>query len=505
MPNLPTFPLDHLALFGQADAPALVVRDKVYSFKELNLRIGRLAAWLATRGLSAGDRVATWLGKSEVACLMPLASVRAGLVHVPVNPLLKAAQVAHIIADSGAQLLVTNTSRAGTLDATSMPLSSSQFLADERLVQAILDDTAAPILSPLAEDTDPDTIAAILYTSGSTGRPKGVVLSHANLALGADSVAQYLKLASDDITLAVLPLSFDYGQNQLLSTWRAGGCVVPLDYLTARDVIKACAKYSITTLAAVPPLWVQLVEQDWPTDATQNMRRLTNSGGALTPSLVKMLRSIFGRKTEIFAMYGLTEAFRSTFLDPALIDDKPTSMGHAIPYAEIMVVTPEGIEARPDQAGELVHAGPLVAKGYWQDNARTAERFKPAPAFSTYGGMAVWSGDTVRRDGDGLLYFVGRDDAMIKTSGNRVSPTEIEEAAVESGLVAEACALGRKDDRLGAAIVLFVRGDGDDDGLKAHLKATLPNFMQPAEVMWLDVFPKNANGKLDRAVLVQTI
>ncbi len=505
MPNLPTFPLDHLALFGQADAPALVVRDKVYSFKELNLRIGRLAAWLATRGLSAGDRVATWLGKSEVACLMPLASVRAGLVHVPVNPLLKAAQVAHIIADSGAQLLVTNAARAGTLDATSMPLSSSQFLADERLVQAILDDTAAPILSPLAEDTDPDTIAAILYTSGSTGRPKGVVLSHANLALGADSVAQYLKLASDDITLAVLPLSFDYGQNQLLSTWRAGGCVVPLDYLTARDVIKACAKYSITTLAAVPPLWVQLVEQDWPTDATQNMRRLTNSGGALTPSLVKMLRSIFVRKTEIFAMYGLTEAFRSTFLDPALIDDKPTSMGYAIPYAEIMVVTPEGIEARPDQAGELVHAGPLVAKGYWQDNARTAERFKPAPAFSTYGGMAVWSGDTVRRDGDGLLYFVGRDDAMIKTSGNRVSPTEIEEAAVESGLVAEACALGRKDDRLGAAIVLFVRGDGDDDGLKAHLKATLPNFMQPAEVMWLDVFPKNANGKLDRAVLVQTI
>ncbi|WP_373474439.1 acyl-CoA ligase (AMP-forming), exosortase A system-associated [Sphingorhabdus sp.] len=505
MPDLPTFPPDHLALFGQPDAPALAVRDKVYSFKELNLRIGRLAAWLATRGLSAGDRVATWLGKSEVACLMPLASVRAGLVHVPVNPLLKAAQVAHIIADSGAQLLVTNAARAATLDATSLPVSLSQFLADERAVQAILDDAASPILPPLPEDTDPDTLAAILYTSGSTGRPKGVVLSHANLALGADSVAQYLKLSSDDITLAVLPLSFDYGQNQLLSTWRAGGCVVPLDYLTARDVIKACAKHSITTLAAVPPLWVQLVEQDWPTDATRNMRRLTNSGGALTPSLVKMLRSIFGHKTDIFAMYGLTEAFRSTFLDPALIDDKPTSMGHAIPYAEIMVVTPEGIEAGPDQAGELVHAGPLVAKGYWQDNARTAERFKPAPAFSTYGGMAVWSGDTVRRDRDGLLYFVGRDDAMIKTSGNRVSPTEIEEAAVESGLVAEACALGRKDDRLGAVIVLFVRGDGNDDGLKVHLKATLPNFMQPAEVVWLDTFPKNANGKLDRTVLVQTI
>jgi acyl-CoA ligase (AMP-forming) (exosortase A-associated) len=505
MPDLPTFPLDHLALFGQADTPALVVRDKVYSFKELNLRIGRLAAWLATRGLSAGDRVATWLGKSEVACLMPLASVRAGLVHVPVNPLLKAAQVAHIIVDSGAQLLVTNTARAATLDATSLPITLSQLLADERAVQAILEDAAAPILPPLPEDTDPETLAAILYTSGSTGRPKGVVLSHANLALGADSVAQYLKLSSADKTLAVLPLSFDYGQNQLLSTWRAGGCVVPLDYLTARDVIKACAKHSITTLAAVPPLWVQLVEQDWPTDATQNMRRLTNSGGALTPSLVKMLRNIFCSKTDIFAMYGLTEAFRSTFLDPALIDEKPTSMGDAIPYAEIMVVTPDGSEAKPDQAGELVHAGPLVAKGYWQDNARTAERFKPAPAFSTYGGMAVWSGDTVRRDHDGLLYFVGRDDAMIKTSGNRVSPTEIEEAAVESGLVTEACALGRKDERLGAVIVLLVRGSGDQDRLMAYLKATLPNFMQPAEIIWLDAFPKNANGKLDRNLLAEQL
>ena len=497
MIDLPTFPLDHLPLFGQADAPALVIRDKVYSFKELNLRIGRLAAWLATRDVSAGDRVATWLGKSEIACLMPLASVRAGLIHVPVNPLLKAAQVLHIMADSGARLLVTNSARAATLGASSV----SPYLVDEKAVQAIIDDGASPIMPPLSVDTDPDTLAAILYTSGSTGHPKGVMLSHANLALGADSVAQYLKLSSDDTTLAVLPLSFDYGQNQLLSTWRAGGCVVPLDYLTARDVIKACARHNITTLAAVPPLWVQLLEQVWPAEATQNMRRLTNSGGALTPSLVKMLRSIFGRTCDIFAMYGLTEAFRSTYLDPALIDNCPTSMGRAIPYAEIMVVAPDGTEAGPDQAGELVHAGPLVAKGYWQDDARTAERFKPAPAFSNYGGMAVWSGDTVRRDGDGLLYFIGRDDAMIKTSGNRVSPTEIEEAAVESGLVAEACALGRKDDRLGAAIVLFVRGDGDDDRLKAHLKATLPNFMQPAEVVWLDMFPKNANGKLDRNIL----
>jgi acyl-CoA ligase (AMP-forming) (exosortase A-associated) len=456
-----------------------------------------LAAILASHDFTKGDRIATWLPKTELACLMPLAAVRAGLVHVPINPLLKAAQVKHILTDSGARALLTPKARSALLGEGDVP--DATVLLDESEILGATDQQG-DFLPPLPADSDTNGLAAILYTSGSTGRPKGVMLSHANLAIGAVSVASYLKLAADDVTLAVLPLSFDYGQNQLLSTWQAGGCVVPLDYLTPRDVIKACAIQGVTTLAAVPPLWVQLAEQDWPEEATANMRRLTNSGGALTPSLVKALRGIFGAKTDIYAMYGLTEAFRSTFLDPSLIDANPTSMGNAIPFAEILVVAKDGSEAKPEEHGELVHAGPLVAQGYWQDTERTALRYKPAPAFSRYGGMAVWSGDTVWRDADGLLYFVGRDDAMIKTSGNRVSPTEVEEAAIESGLVAEACALGRKDERLGEAIVLFVRANGaaDEAGLIAHMKAALPNFMQPAAYVWLDEFPKNANGKLDR-------
>ncbi len=502
--DLPAFPLDHLALCGAGDAAALIIRDRVYTYKELNLRISRLASFLRDADLSGGDRVASWTGKGLLACLMPLAAARAQLLHVPVNPLLKPAQALHIMADSGAKLLITGKARAASLAENQTGQGASFVIADDIAVLALLDDEAASEMPPLPADFDCSRLAAILYTSGSTGRPKGVMLSHANLVLGAISVAEYLELSEDDVTLAVLPLSFDYGQNQLLSAWKAGGCAVPLDYLTARDVIKACAKHQVTTLAAVPPLWVQLVEQLWPDAASAPMRRLTNSGGALTPSLVKQLRGVFGAKTSIYAMYGLTEAFRSTYLDPGLIDSNPTSMGTAIPFAEIMVVRSDGGEAAPGEQGELVHAGPLVAQGYWQDAARTAERYKPAPEFSKYGGVAVYSGDTVRRDDDGLLYFVGRDDAMIKTSGNRVSPTEIEEAAVESGIIWEACALGRKDERLGAVIVLFVRGADSEDAderLRAHLKSVLPNFMQPAQINWLDEFPKNANGKLDRNAL----
>jgi acyl-CoA ligase (AMP-forming) (exosortase A-associated) len=426
---------------------------------------------------------------------MPLAAARAGLVHVPINPLLKRAQVAHILADSGASLLVGTPARLATLEFADLPKECLATGEDEALEAAASADRSLPPSSQ-----DPNALAALLYTSGSTGRPKGVMLSHANMWLGAVSVASYLGLAEDDVTLAVLPLSFDYGQNQLLSTWYAGGSVVPLDYLTPRDVIKACARHGVTTLAAVPPLWVQLVEQDWPIDAVTPMRRLTNSGGALTVELVRKLRTLFPQ-ARLFPMYGLTEAFRSTYLDPALVDSHPTSMGKAIPFVEILVIGDDGDVTAPDEEGELVHCGPLVAQGYWNDPARTAERFRPAPAASRYGGMAVWSGDRVRRDAEGLLYFVGRRDAMIKSAGNRISPQEIEDAALASGLVAEAVALGMPDERLGQSVHLIVRGSGDDEGLKAALKRDLPNFMQPQVIRWVEAMPVNPNGKIDRVAL----
>ncbi|MGB5484349.1 acyl-CoA ligase (AMP-forming), exosortase A system-associated [Parasphingorhabdus sp.] len=504
-PETAAFPLDHLALGKDPDADALAMRSGTLSYKMLNHRVGLLAAWLQGQGLAKGDRVATWLAKTELACIMPLAAARAGLVHVPVNPLLKQAQVAHIMADSGARLLISNGGRLKTLENGN--INGDCALFEDKKVSSDLESIATPV-PPSAATTDTDGLAAILYTSGSTGRPKGVMLSHANMTLGALSVAEYLQLSADDRTICVLPLSFDYGQNQLFATWVAGGCAVPLDYLTPRDVLKACERENITTLAAVPPLWVQLVEQDWPDEAVASMRRLTNSGGALTPSLVKQLRAIFGAGTDIYAMYGLTEAFRSTYLDPALIDDNPTSMGTAIPFAEILVVDEEGNIAGPDQPGELVHCGPLVAQGYWNDPERTAQRFKSAPEASNYKGTAVFSGDTVKRGDDGLLYFVSRDDAMIKSSGNRISPTEIEEIAVESRLVAEAVALGVPDERLGQAIRLFFRpferqsnSAAVTEQLGKYLKQNLPNFMHPRDIIPLSELPKNPNGKLDRNAL----
>ncbi len=496
-------PLDHMPLRGAAHAPALVLKDRALDYAALELWTGRLAGWLSARaaveGWEQGARVASWAGKGLLTCLMPLAAARAGLVHVPVNPVLKRAQVRHILADSGARLLIGNDGRLGALSGDDLPPHCSAV--DEKIV--IERAEQGEPLCPSA--ADPDSLAAILYTSGSTGKPKGVMLSHANMWLGAESVAEFLALGSDDRVLAVLPLAFDYGQSQLLSTWYAGGCAYPIDYLLPREVVKAVEARGITTLAAVPPLWVQLLEQDWPEAAVAPLKRLTNTGGALGEPLVRRLRARFP-DARLFAMYGLTEAFRSACLDPGLIDSHPTSFGKAVPHVEIMVVNDRGQPAEPGEEGELVHAGPFVAQGYWQDPERTAERFRPAPDWSEYGGTAVWSGDRVVRDAGGLLYFVGRRDAMIKVLGQRISPQEIEDAALATGLVAECAALGLPDMKLGQAVHLVARAAPGaaaepTDALLAALRRDLPAYMLPQQIHWRTRLPRGATGKLDRTGL----
>jgi acyl-CoA ligase (AMP-forming) (exosortase A-associated) len=486
-------PLDHLTRRGEPGAPALLTREGLLDYAGLELAVGALAGALAGRGLTPGDRVASWLPKTRMTAVLPLACARAGLVHVPVNPLLKRGQVAHILADCEASLLISGKARLATLEPGDVPGGCASVLEDEGAAMLAGPDVMA------ASKADPESLAALLYTSGSTGRPKGVMLSHANLWLGAISAASYLGLGPADRTLALLPFAFDYGQNQLLSTWAAGGSAVPLDYLTPQDVIRSVERHGITTLAGVPPLWVQLVEAAWPPRAALSLRRLTNSGGRLPASILRRMREIFPA-AEIHSMYGLTEAFRSTSLDPAFADIHPDSIGTAVPFAEILCVRADGSLAAANEEGELVHCGPLVAKGYWRDEERTAARFRPAPASSRYGGTAVWSGDQVRQDDEGLFYFVGRADAMIKTSGNRVSPTEVEEAAVASGFVLEAVALGYPDERLGEAIALVVRPAEREreEGLRAFLKRELPNFMQPTAILWRDELPRSPNGKLDR-------
>jgi acyl-CoA synthetase (AMP-forming)/AMP-acid ligase II len=306
----------------------------------------------------------------------------------------------------------------------------------------------------------------------------------------------------------VLPLSFDYGLSQLTTAFLKGACVVLMNHLFARDIVKVVVAERITGLAAVPPLWIQLAALTWPQPNT--LRYLTNSGGAMPRTTVAALRAALP-DAQLFLMYGLTEAFRSTYLPPSELDRRPDSMGRAIPNAEVMVVRPDGTPCAPNEPGELVHRGALVSLGYWNDPAKTAERFKPAPGRNPalpITEMAVWSGDTVRMDEEGYLYFIGRADDMIKVSGYRVSPTEVEEAVHATGLVGEAAAFGVPHPALGQGIVLLAvprEGELDPGVLLKECQRRLPAYMVPAHVeVRHEQFPRNPNGKIDRKLLQQS-
>jgi acyl-CoA ligase (AMP-forming) (exosortase A-associated) len=330
------------------------------------------------------------------------------------------------------------------------------------------------------------------------------------MVAGAQSVASYLDLRADDRLLAVLPLSFDYGLSQLTTAFLRGASVVLMNYLFPKDIVTMVARERITGLAAVPPLWIALARLAWPADCT--LRYITNSGGAMPVPTVHALQEALP-DTQIFLMYGLTEAFRSTYLPPAETARRPDSIGRAIPNAEILVVRPDGTLCDADEPGELVHRGALVALGYWNDPARTAQRFRPAPGQDPglpVPELAVWSGDTVRRDADGYLYFIGRSDDMIKVSGYRISPTEIESVLHATGLVAEVAAFGIDHPQLGQAIAVIAVPVEDDAidaaALLAECKRRLPAYMVPSLIdLRAGPLPRNPNGKIDRNLLRHTL
>lgn len=514
--------LIHQLISNQAiktpNATALLFKDDAYSYSDLQSHIETVAQGLVSLGLNPDDRVATYLPKLPETVFGLFGAANAGGVFVPVNPLLKPKQVAYILDDCDVKILITSAQRLQLLEETlpCCPNLETVIIVEDELPSLKNDNPPYQQLTwaefklkgndhHQSHPRIDGDMTAILYTSGSTGNPKGVVLSHKNMATGAKSVASYLANTSNDKLLAALPFSFDYGLSQLTTAFSVGASVVLMDYLLPRDVIRAIQKYEITGLAAVPPLWNQLAQLEWPKEAAETLRYVTNSGGAMPQATTEKLRAELPN-TQVFLMYGLTEAFRSTYLPPDQIDIRPTSMGKAIPNAQVLVVRPDGTECDPGEAGELVHRGSLVSMGYWNDTEKTAQRFKPSP--SQLDGIplteiAVWSGDQVKKDEEGYLYFISRMDEMIKTSGYRVSPSEVEEAIYALDAIKEAAALGIPHPTLGQAILLIatLTDELSQQAIIKYCKKELPNFMVPHEVVFLDNMPHNQNGKIDRKLL----
>jgi acyl-CoA ligase (AMP-forming) (exosortase A-associated) len=532
MPALDSHLLPHL-IRSSADrnpaAPALRDGARLLNYGDLATQVEALAHGLLSLGLGRAERVGIYLDKRIETVVASFAAPAAGAVFVPINPILKAEQVGFIVRDCDVRVLITSRERLAALQPV---LAQCPSLRHVVLVDPPAEVSAgtgaatgaAPFpwlrYSDLLDaparaghrviDTD---MVAILYTSGSTGRPKGVVLSHRNMVAGARSVASYLGNHAQDRLLAALPLSFDAGFSQLTTAFHSGASVTLLNYLMPRDVLKALERDQITGLTAVPPLYIQLAQLEWSAAIQQHLRYFANTGGRMPRETLGLLRQRVP-SAQPFLMYGLTEAFRSTYLPPEEVDRRPDSIGKAIPNVEILVLREDGSPCATDEPGELVHRGPLVGLGYWNDADKTAERYKllPAGTAGREAGLqlpeyAVFSGDTVRMDAEGFLYFIGRRDEMIKTSGYRVSPTEVEEILYATQLVGECVAFGVDHPTLGQAIqVIATPPPGaevlDTAAVLAACRTRMPAYMIPAGVLARSgPLPRNPNGKIDRKLL----
>jgi acyl-CoA synthetase (AMP-forming)/AMP-acid ligase II len=430
----------------------------------------------------------------------------ANAILVPIHPVHRADQIGHVVDDCDMKLLITESARIAEVRGAAHGRILIGRGPSEAGVASLEELRLEYQGSQPFFDCREDDTAAIIYSSGSTGRPKGIVISHRNLADGARIVANYLGTKSTDRIAAVLTLNFDHGLNQLWQTLYVGASLYLHDLIFPRDLFRMLASQKITGLPMMPVIISRMFDPRLPGPEEDLdfswLRYVSTTGGPVTTRMLDQLQGTFPR-TDIVLMYGLTEAFRSSWLPPEQLAARPTSIGKAIPEVELYVLDEEGRDSAPGMPGQLVHRGGCIAKGYWNAPRATAERFRQIDRFPNE--TVVFSGDLVRRDEEGYLYFLGRMDSMIKTHGFRVSPTEIEEHARRFERLLDAVAFGVDNPEIGQDIaVVYTAADNTplaSDALTDHFRVGMPHHMRPRWFVHLEAFPATGSGgKIDRVL-----
>jgi acyl-CoA ligase (AMP-forming) (exosortase A-associated) len=493
---------------------AIVDGDAEYTYEDLDRQSGALCAALQEAGVERGDRVGVYMEKSWEAIVAMLGASRAGAAYVNINPLFKAPQVAYVAHDCDIRVMIGDSAKLDDLEAGTVP--GTAFYRGEPPHEAVagtlanlagvLSNGDAPAEERQVSEVD---LGTILYTSGSTGMPKGVATSQRNIVVGAQIVSSYLENTSQDRILSALPLNFDAGMSQFTTALRVGATLVLQRSRLPGDLTRGLRRHEITGVTGVPPLWALLLRSSKAIeeDPLRNLRYIANTGGRIPQANLDELRRLLEPVgTKIYLMYGLTEAFRSTYLPPEEIERGSSCIGKAIPNTEILVINKEGRECVSEEPGELVHRGPTVAMGYWGNEEATRKAYRPnplAPPELLGVERVVYSGDTVRRDKEDYLYFIGREDAMIKSQGYRLSPEEVENLLIGSGLVHEACAFGVEDPEVGQLVMAVVSlkdgaAENARERVREHVIKNGPPYMVPKEIFVLDELPKTGSGKIDR-------
>jgi amino acid adenylation domain-containing protein len=504
-------PLNDLCQRANTDTDKIMLVDGMQriTYHDAYHHVLAIGSFIRSIGVNKGDRVGVLMGKSYLQVLSQMGIMAAEAVMVPISDLLKADQVQYILEDCDIRMMIVDENKMNSLGsyASKIKILKTEVNDSDLDLRQVLD---MGLIEKKPNVIGQDN-AAIIYTSGSTGMPKGIVLSHRNLWDGARIVSDYLGLQSNDRLAQVLSLNFDYGLNQVFSTIHVGAQIHLTTFHFPKDLFIFIETHKITTMALMPVFLNRLFDEHFFevsfVSSISTLRRITTSGGRISKEIVRTIGELFP-KTDLYLMYGLTEAFRSTYLPPNVAQKKFNSIGMSIPDVQIMVLDKDGKECDDGVQGELVHRGGVISKGYWNSLEKTKGRFKSWVDASGNVETVVYSGDIVHRDADGYLYFIGRYDNMIKTSGHRVSPEEIERAVESLKVIEHAIVFGHEHRLLGEEIILVCINKKDCKLLssievKQFLQKKLASYMIPHHILFHNAFEVTAGnqGKVDRTAI----
>ena len=502
------------------DKTALVAAGERFTYANIDGATNQLANGLINHGCQRGDRVVIFLPNSVETVVGIFGTLKANAVFVVVNPTTKLDKLSYIVNNCQAfaimvekrnlnmarQLLKAAPSLRLVIACGKASLASSEdgSVESQYLPVPHIDYELMPnewgSQPPPRRNIDLD-LACIIYTSGSTGDPKGVMSDHSNVVFATESIISYLHNTPEDVVINALPLAFDYGLYQLLMVFRFGGrLVLERSFTYPAHILSQIEKERVTGLPGVPTVFALLLQMDLSPYDLSSLRYITNTAAALPPSHILQLRQKFPWTT-LYSMYGLTETKRTLYLPPEQLEKRPDSVGIPIPGTEAWIEDENGNRLPPGVVGELVVRGRHVMRGYWNDPAASAERFRPG---SIPGERLCYSGDLFQMDEEGFFYFKGRKDDIIKSRGEKVSPKEVENILYSIPGVQEAAVIGVPDPILGQSIKALLVKTGapiSEAEVIAYCRARLEDFMVPRSVEFVPSLPKTSSGKIKKTEL----
>jgi len=494
---------------------AIIVKDRQYTYDMLCESAENLALYLISIGVVKGDRVAIYLDNSWESIVALYGATLSGSVFMFINPQTKSDKLNYILQDSGAKVLISS---INLYNEFSSALENNHYINEVIIAGKIenidsfdsyninlLDYTISNHgLNAIIPNIIPNDLAALIYTSGSTGFPKGVMMTHQSMVFASWSLIEYLRLSPEDRIMLMLPLAFDYGLYQLLMSVTIGGTfIVEQSFIFTASIFKNIEKYQPTVFPGVPTVYAMMIAANKQNPIKFNsIQKVTNTAAALPAEFIPELKKIFPNAL-IFKMYGLTECKRVCFLEPELIDLKPTSVGKAIPGTEIFLLSSDGNPVSIGEPGILYIRGPHIMAGYWHKEELSTEMLMPG---YIPGEKILCSNDWFKMDEDGDLYFLGRNDDIIKTRGEKVSPVEIENVIYRMDGVKEVAVMGIPDPIMGESIIVYLTthdsSDLNEKEIQRHCMNFLEQYMIPKKVFIIDEMPKSSNGKINKKELV---